>query len=83
MAGAILGAIVAVVILLISLLVSVVKYIFSGANEFVAMKGGTFVVLIILSIIIGGLIGYAYGFYMTKNEVIEENIKRWLKKNNR
>ncbi len=86
LAGAILGAVIAVAIFLLSLILSAINFAGSaikGDGTFEAMHGGTFVALIIILMLIGGGIGYALGYYATKDDVVRRSIAKWLKKHNK
>lgn len=86
LAGAILGAILAVIMFLLSLLNSVVHFagdLFLGGGAFEVMTGETLVTMIVCLMIGGAIAGYMLGYYATKDEVIRNNINKWLRKHNK
>lgn len=86
MAGAILGAIVSVVIFLLSIVnatLHVVSGLFTNGSSFEAMSGGAFATVIIVLMLVGAGVGFAFGYYVTQEATIKKNVQKWMTKHNR
>lgn len=86
LAGAVLGAVAAVLIFVVSIIWSTLSYaggLVFGDAQFSAMSGGSFALLILALVALGGMGGYYMGYHLTQDSVIRASIKKWLNKHNK
>ena len=86
LAGALLGAVAAVAIFLLSLIKSLLFFLgglIIGSGTFEIMQGDMLTLLIVVFIIVGAAIGGGIGYYWTQEDVIIDNINKWMSKYNK
>ena len=86
LAGAVLGAVASVIIFIVSIIISAVRFVGglgSGNSSFEPMQGSTLVTMVVCLMILGAVLGFAYGSYATQEDAVKKRIQKWLLKHNK